>query len=91
MTDVLKRTKLSAFTRAEFIQFVDDISNDRAETEAQSDAWVRHFKFIVPHPAKSDLLFWPEDGADDGPEGVVAEIEHYCRKNGLPGFKDSDF
>ncbi len=91
MIETMEKTKLSEFTKAEFAKFVDDISHDRAETEAESDAWVRHFKSLVPHPAKSDLLFWPEEGADDSPEGIVAEIERYCRENGLPGFRDSDF
>ena len=90
MNEALRKTTLGQFTRDEFMQFVDDISHDRADTEAESDAWVRHLKSLAPHPAKSDLIFWPEDGTDDSAKGIVAEIERYCRENGLPGFKDSD-
>ena len=48
-------------------------------------------KLVAPHPQGSDLLFWPEEGADDSPEGIVDEVERFCGENGLPGFMDSDF
>ena len=88
MTDFLKKLSLSEFSKSEFTEFVSNISSEKAKDEAQSDAWLEHFIAIAPHPAKSDLIYWPEEGADDSPEGIVAEIERYCRENDLPCFKD---
>lgn len=86
MHEALKKKALADFTRAEFLQFVDDTS--RVIEPENNDLWVDHFISLVPHPAGSDLLFWPEEGADDSPEGIVAEIERYCIQNNLPCFSD---
>ncbi|MGH1412177.1 MAG: bacteriocin immunity protein [Pelagimonas sp.] len=92
MIEALRKYQLNQFTKSEFLKFIDDISNDRAKTEEENEAWGRHFDQIVkPHPQKNGLFFWPEEGADDTPKGIVAELERYCRENGIPGFKDSDF
>ena len=88
MTESAKKQSLTDFTRTEFFSFVSAISNDEAKSEDIGDAWLELFIEIVPHPAKSDLIYWPADGADDSPEGIVAEIERYCRENDLPCFKD---
>ncbi len=89
MNDAMTKQSLSEFTRAEFLDFVERISHALAATEEEGNEWVGHFSDVVPHPAKSDLIFWPEPDADDSPEGIVAEIERYCREHGLPCFKDS--
>ncbi len=92
MTDPLTASSLNELTKEEFTKFVGDIFEARAETEEQCLLWVRHFdKLVAPHPQKNGLIFWPKEGVDDSPEGVVDEVERFCRERGLPGFKDSDF
>lgn len=91
MIEALKKHSISEFTRAEFLDFVDAICRAAAPTEEEGSEWVGHFdKLVAPHPKGADLIFWPEEGADDSPEGVVAEVERYCRANGLPCFRDSE-
>lgn len=90
MIDALTKNSLSEFRRAEFLDFVRQIFNAEAEEEEEGNRQMRAFSSLVPHPLKSDLISWPEEGADDTPEGVVAEVERYCRENGLACFKDSE-
>lgn len=87
--DYMSRKSLQEFTRDEFIAFVERLSDARAGTEAEDGRLVEHFNAIVPHPAGSDLLFWPEAGADDSAQGVMTAVEHHCLANDLPAFKDS--
>ncbi|RMC34440.1 bacteriocin immunity protein [Paracoccus alkanivorans] len=87
--DLLRKPTLSEYTRAEFLALVERISDPHAGTDEEDGDFVSHFNEIVPHPSGSDLLFWPEEGADNSSEGVVTEIERYCRENGLPSFKDA--
>ena len=89
MDNHTSRTSHHEFTRSEFIAFIDYVSDSEGRTEAEDDALVAEFDRLVPHPAKRDLLFWPEEGADDSATGIVNEIERYCLENGLPAFKDS--
>jgi hypothetical protein len=91
MTEFIDKKTISDFSKDEFGAFIRHVTNFEGRTEKEDSAILMQFNAICPHPSKSDLIYWPAEGADDSPEGVVAEIERYCRENGLPGFKDSDF
>ena len=84
MTDSLKKTSLSEFTKKEFLNFVTDIGDE--ETEEEGNINVRHFDMLVPHPEKNGLLFWPPKGIESS-EDIVNEIERYCKEKDLPCFK----
>lgn len=75
--------KFSDCTEHQFKRFIEAIRD--AETER--DRLVRHFIKVVPHPAKSDLLYYPEPGTDASVEGVIEIIKKWCEVNGSPGFK----
>lgn len=77
--------KFSDYTEHQFKNFIEAIRD--AETEAERDRLVRHFIDVVPHPAKSDLLYYPGPGTDGSVEGVIEIIKEWCTANGLPGFK----
>ena len=89
--EFFKLKSLNDFAREDLRIFIARLMDPNAGTEEQDSALVGHFNAIDPHPAKSDLIFWPAEGADDSPEGIVTEIERYCRESGISGFKDSDF
>jgi len=91
MTETPKRQSITDFSKEEFAEFIKYVTQFEGRTEDEDSAILMQFKAICPHPSKSDLIYWPAEGADDSPSGIVAEIERYCRENGLPGFKDSDF
>jgi hypothetical protein len=48
---------------------------------------VFHFEKVSEHPTGSDPIFYPEDEADDSPEGVTRIVKEWRAANGLPGFK----
>lgn len=79
------KDKLADYTEDEFkslIQVIDD-----AETESQQAELVAHLNKIISHPAGSDLLFYPEPGANESAVGIVQTIKVWCAANGLSGFK----
>ncbi|MCU1789360.1 bacteriocin immunity protein [Pectobacterium polaris] len=49
-----------------------------------------HIVKITGHPEGSDLIFYPPDGREDSPEGIVNEIKRWRKSQGLPLFKDSE-
>ncbi len=81
------KDSLRHYTEYQFKMFIKAIED--AETENQQAELIVHFNKIVPHPAGSDLLFYPEPGADDSAEGVVKEIQKWCLDNGIPGLRPS--
>ncbi|WP_122314792.1 bacteriocin immunity protein [Pseudomonas cichorii] len=79
------KTHLTDYTEQEFKVLIQSIES--ARTESERDELVDHFNKVVPHPAGSDLLFYPEAGEDDSVDGVTQTISNYCLDKGLPGFK----
>ncbi|MDW6004436.1 bacteriocin immunity protein [Vibrio mangrovi] len=81
------KNNLSEYTEQEFTQFVELIC-DNELSESEEDKLVSHFSKIVDHPDGTDLIFWPKDGQDDSPKGIVAEVKRWRTSQGLPCFKD---
>ncbi|WP_241580492.1 bacteriocin immunity protein [Rosenbergiella nectarea] len=79
---------LSDYTESEFLDLVRKIYNAEGPTEEDDNRRVREFRRLAEHPSGSDLIFYPEDGKDDSPEGVVQEVKEWRQANGKPGFKD---
>nr|WP_314875502.1 bacteriocin immunity protein [uncultured Pseudomonas sp.] len=57
-------------------------------SEEEQNTLVHHFNTVCDHPAGSDLVFYPEDDADDSAEGIVRTLKAWRAAQGLPGFKD---
>ncbi|WP_312373923.1 bacteriocin immunity protein [Stutzerimonas nitrititolerans] len=79
------KKSLSGYTEYQFKELVKAILD--AEPENQRDTLLLHFKEIAPHPAGTDLLYYPEPGVDDSPDGVTQTVQAWCLANGLPGLK----
>lgn len=79
---------LSDYTEKEFLELVRKICNADAPTEEDENRWVREFKRLTEHPAGSDLIFYPEEGKDYSPEGIVREVKEWRKENGKSGFKE---
>lgn len=56
--------------------------------EALEDRLVDHFRAITEHPSGSDLIFYPEPGAE-GPAGIINEVKKWRAANGKPDFKSA--
>ncbi|RMS38787.1 Colicin/pyocin immunity protein [Pseudomonas ficuserectae] len=52
------------------------------------DRLVKHFVKVTEHPAQTDVIFYPEEGQEDTPEGILKTIKEWRAKNGKPGFKE---
>jgi protoporphyrinogen oxidase len=89
MTDTLLKNSLSEYTEAEFIELLKELAkeDEEAETDDRAGLLLLHFEKISEHPAGSDLIYYPEDGADNSPEGIARTVKKWRATQGLPGFK----
>ncbi|MBE5201445.1 bacteriocin immunity protein [Pectobacterium sp. FL60-S17] len=88
------KENIEDYTEEEFIfylkEFFDNPMGLRGkELETHLDSLVEHFDRIVLHPEGNGLIFYPPDGREDSPEGVLNEIKRWRKSQGLPLFKDS--
>lgn len=49
---------------------------------------VLEFERLSEHPKGSDVIFYPDQGKDYSPEGIVREVKEWRRENGKSGFKE---
>lgn len=85
---MMLKSGISEYTEQDFLALLQRIiGNDASEEE--ENKLVYHFNTICGHPAGSDLIFYPEDGADDSAEGIIRTVKEWRAAQGLPGFKDN--
>ncbi|EAS1942996.1 bacteriocin immunity protein [Salmonella enterica subsp. enterica] len=84
----MEKKTISDYTEAEFLEFVRKICRAEGETEADDDKLVDEFERLTEHPYKNGLIYYPLDGQEDSPEGIVAEVKKWRAENGKPGFKN---
>lgn len=86
------KEKLEDYTEAEFLSFLREFSHypsglkDR-ELEAYLDRLLTHFERVTEHPGRSDVIFYPKEGQEDSPEGILKEVKEWRALNNKPGFK----
>ena len=83
------KSHFSDYTEAEFIQFMREIreANKHASDEIL-DPLLQQFCQLTEHPDGTDLIYYPEDGADNSNEGITQVVKEWRAAQGLPGFKD---
>ncbi|MDF0729402.1 bacteriocin immunity protein [Pseudomonas entomophila] len=89
MTD---KHRLEEFTEVEFLELIREFFENR--TTLTGDAFGRYlddlvfrFEEITENPLGSDLIYYPGEGADDSPAGVLERVKQWRAANGKPGFK----
>lgn len=80
------KSSISDYTEEEFIRLLQHIIGNE-ESEEEENRLVHHFNTLCEHPAGSDLIFYPEDDADDSAEGITRTLKDWRAAHGLPGFK----
>ena len=91
MTNPLKNPHLEQFTRDEFIDFVEEPFGGATGPETEDVNQVLHFKRVVSlDPRGGDRIYWPEEVAEDTPDGVLGKVEKFRLENGLPGFREDE-
>ncbi|WP_408005121.1 bacteriocin immunity protein [Pseudomonas moraviensis] len=85
------KISFSHYTEAEFVALLQELAkeDEEAENDDRADLLLAHFETISEHPAGSDLIYYPEPGADNSPAGVMQSVREWRAAQGLPGFKDS--
>ena len=78
------------YTEAQFIQFLDELfaANDNGASDETLGELLDKFRQLTGHPDGTDLIYYPEDGADDSAEGITRTVKEWRAANGLPGFKE---
>lgn len=86
------KEKLEDYTESEFLDFLknifytpENVSNENFEEFVRRH--VVHFEKITEHPGQSDVIFYPREGQEDSPEGVLKEVKEWRAANGKSGFK----
>ena len=82
------RKNISDYTEAEFLELVSRIYNAEEDSEEEDVNNILEFERLSEHPDGSDLIYYPQEGREDSPEGVVQEVKEWRLANGKPGFKD---
>ncbi len=70
------KEKYEDYTEHEFLEFIRNICEVNTDSQSLHSSWVRHFTKITEHPSGSDLIYYPEDGADDSPEGILELVKN---------------
>ncbi|WP_140919481.1 bacteriocin immunity protein [Limnobaculum xujianqingii] len=83
----MDKKTISDYTESEFLDFVRKICDADYESESEQTKAVIEFEQLSEHPDKSDLIFYPNDGREDSPEGIVKEVKEWRAANNKPGFK----
>ncbi|WP_097302884.1 bacteriocin immunity protein [Pseudomonas chlororaphis] len=83
--------KISDYTETEFVNFIHKILViNEGGSDKDLGELLMQFRQLSEHPDGTDLIFYPEDGADDSPEGITKTVKEWRRANGLPGFKEGN-
>ena len=83
----LQKKRLSDYTEEEFIAALNWFWNEDI-TEDEESQFVYQFNELVEHPAKSDLIFYPETDREDSPQGIVNEIKRWYHEKGRVCFRE---
>ncbi|QXG47406.1 bacteriocin immunity protein [Pseudomonas viridiflava] len=86
------KDRIEDYTEEEFLEFLKGFSSEHSQLFGEEfikhmDRSIEHFVKITEHPAKTDVIFYPEDDQEDSPEGILNTIKKWRAKNGKPGFK----
>ncbi|MDC9581212.1 bacteriocin immunity protein [Xenorhabdus sp. PR6a] len=81
------KNSINDYTEEEFLKLLQIICDSDTETEEEHRVLVRHFRKVTEHPSGSDLIYFPKEGEDDSPAGILKTVKEWRRNNGKPGFK----
>lgn len=79
--------KISEYTESEFLSLISSLLDNSLKTEEDRDAVVHAIVDASEHPDGTDIIFYPPEGAEDSPEGILKRIKEWRAANGKPGFK----
>ncbi|MFJ7281481.1 bacteriocin immunity protein [Pseudomonas sp. NPDC099000] len=86
------KKRLEDYTETEFLAFLGEFFHQTSDLRGQAledyrDDLLDHFELISEHPDRSDVIFYPKEGQEDSPEGILKEVKEWRALNNKPGFK----
>ena len=81
------KNKFEDYTESEYISLINRLVEGDYSSEKEHDAIVDNIVSTSEHPNGTDILYYPEKGVEDSPEGVLKAIKTWRAANGKPGFK----
>lgn len=86
------KEKYEDYTEREFLEFLRGFFEFPAGLEGDAlsdytDKRIDHFNEITEHPDCSDVIFYPKEGQEDSPEGILKTVKQWRARNNKPGFK----
>ncbi|WP_325437887.1 bacteriocin immunity protein [Pseudomonas nitroreducens] len=81
------KSSISDYTEEEFLEIAREVCSADYGSEQLADLAVEEFVRLSEHPDGTDIIFYPPQGADDSPEGIIKRIKDWRSANGRPGFK----
>ncbi|WP_333989330.1 bacteriocin immunity protein [Pseudomonas sp. S3(2024)] len=82
------KSSLSEYTESEFLALIKEICS-AAGTEDYQDELLENFIEVTGNAAASDWIYYPGNGEDDSPEGILQTVKDWRAAQGLPGFKSA--
>ncbi|NWC77845.1 bacteriocin immunity protein [Pseudomonas sp. P7759] len=81
------KNKFEEYTETEFLDFLNKIWAVDVASEAEHDKLIAAFVRLTEHPQGNGLIFYPSEGVEDSPAGVLKIVKEWRAANGKPGFK----
>ena len=75
------------YTESEFLEIINRLFLGEYYSEEELDSLVHKIVDASEHPNGTDILFYPEQGVENSPVGVLNSIKEWRNANGKPGFK----
>ncbi|WP_404346311.1 bacteriocin immunity protein [Yersinia kristensenii] len=82
------KKELTDYTENEFLELINLLFIGEFSSEEEHDELVNHIVKITEHPNGTDILYYPEAGVEDSPEGVIKFIKKWRAENGKPEIKE---
>lgn len=80
------KSSLSEYTEGEFLELIKEICG-AVSTEEYQDELLECFIAATGNTVASNWIYYPENGEDDSPEGIMKTLKEWRAAQGLPGFR----
>lgn len=81
------KNKFEEYTESEYMGLINRLFQGGFPSEEEHDSIVDNIVNTSEHSNGTGVLYYPEEGVEDSPAGVLNAIKTWRIANGKPGFK----
>lgn len=81
------KNKFEDYTETEYLSLISRLFQGDYSSETEHDAIVENIVSTSEHPNGTDIIYYPENGVEDSPDGALNAIKQWRATNGKAGFK----